>query len=254
MPPVSIMGVGCLEDIVDYVKLMNFKKELIVTDKVLIQIGLIKKLTDTLDKCGAGYVIYDGIHPNPTVGNVNLGLKMLSDFLRRAVKEGTDIEAREMMTYAEYLGGVAFNNVSLGYVHAMAHQLGGFYDLPHRGCNAILFPAVTEYNAKVVPKRIADIAIVMGKDVTGLSPEAAAQVAIAAIRQLSADVNIPSGLKDLKAFSAKDILTLSVNALKDICGATNPKQATQEEIEAIYKALFKLQYSIFYSANTAVDF
>ncbi|MBP2629278.1 MAG: adhB 1, partial [Firmicutes bacterium] len=50
MPPVSIMGVGCLEDIVDYVKPMGFKKALIVTDKILIQIGLVKKLTDTLDK------------------------------------------------------------------------------------------------------------------------------------------------------------------------------------------------------------
>ena len=375
MPPVSIMGVGCLEDIADYVKPMGFKKALVVSDKVLVEIKLIKKLTDVLDKIGVGYVIFDGAQPNPTVGNVNTGLKMLkdnncdfvvsfgggsphdcakgialvasnggkiedyegvnksakpqmpliainttsgtasqmtrfciitdesrhvkmaivdwhttaiiavddaelmvamppsltaatgmdalthaveayvstiatpvtdcaalkaiqliADFLRRAVKDGKDIEAREMMTYAEYLAGVAFNNASLGYVHAMAHQLGGFYDLPHGVCNAILLPAVSDYNAKVVPERFVDIAKAMGKDVTGLSPEKAAKVAIDAIRQLSADINIPAGLKDLKGFKASDIPTLTGNALKDACGFTNPKQATQEEIEAIYQA------------------
>ncbi|MBP2663152.1 MAG: adhB 1, partial [Firmicutes bacterium] len=163
-------------------------------------------------------------------------IQLIADFLRRAVKDGKDIEAREMMTYAEYLAGVAFNNASLGYVHAMAHQLGGFYDLPHGVCNAILLPAVSDYNAKVVPERFVDIAKAMGKDVTGLSPEKAAKVAIDAIRQLSADINIPAGLKDLKGFKASDIPTLTGNALKDACGFTNPKQATQEEIEAIYQA------------------
>ena len=87
-----------------------------------------------------------------------------------------------------------------------------------------------------VPQRFADIAQAMGKDVAGLSLKAAAKLAIDAIRQLSDVFNIPAGLRDLKAFSAKDIPTLSVNALKDACGATNPKQATQKEIEDIYKA------------------
>ena len=63
-----------------------------------------------------------------------------------------------MMAYAEYLAGIAFNNASLGYVHAMAHQLGGFYNLPHGVCNAILLPVVMEYNAKAVPELFIDIA------------------------------------------------------------------------------------------------
>ena len=65
-----------------------------------------------------------------------------------------------MMAYAEYLAGIAFNNASLGYVHAMAHQLGGFYNLPHGVCNAILLPVVMEYNAKAVPELFIDIAVV----------------------------------------------------------------------------------------------
>ncbi|MCM0759238.1 iron-containing alcohol dehydrogenase [Sporomusa sphaeroides DSM 2875] len=375
MPPVSLMGVGCLEDIADYIKPMGFKKALIVSDKVLVQIQLTKKLTDVLDKIGVSYVIFDGAQPNPTVTNVNDGLKLLQDnkcdfvisfgggsphdcakgiaivaanggkiedyeglnksakpqmpliavnttsgtasqmtrfciitdesrhvkmaivdwhttaviavddaelmvamppaltaatgmdalthaveayvstiatpvtdcaalkaielisgYLRRAVANGNDMEAREMMTYAEYLAGIAFNNASLGYVHAMAHQLGGFYDLPHGVCNAILLPAVEDYNAKVVPERFVEIAKAMGKNVTGLSSTDAAAAALTAIRELSADIGIPAGLKDLKGFKESDIPTLAVNALKDVCGLSNPKQATQEEIEAIYRA------------------
>ena len=67
-------------------------------------------------------------------------IKLVSENLRRAVANGSDIHAREGMCYAQYLAGMAFNNASLGHVHAMAHQLGGFYNLPHGECNAILLP------------------------------------------------------------------------------------------------------------------
>ncbi|MDB8801119.1 iron-containing alcohol dehydrogenase [Romboutsia sp. 1001216sp1] len=60
------------------------------------------------------------------------------------------------MAYAEYLAGVAFNNALLGYVHAIAHQLGGFYDLPHGVCNAVLLPRVEKFNAKVCANRLKD--------------------------------------------------------------------------------------------------
>jgi len=374
-PPVALMGVGCLEDIADYIKPMGLKKAIIVTDAMMNKLGFVKTVTDVLEKINVGYVIFDGAQPNPTVGNVNAGLKALKDggcdfvvsfgggsshdcakgialvasnggkiedyeginksakpcmpliavnttsgtasqmtrfciitdetrhvkmaivdwhttalvavddaesmkamppaltaatgmdalthaveayvsiiatpvtdcaaikaielitgYLRAAVKDGNDMEAREMMTYAEYLAGIAFNNASLGYVHAMAHQLGGFYNLPHGVCNAILLPAVSDYNAKVVPQKFADIAVAMGEDITGLSAADAAKKGIAAIRKLSADIGIPAGLKDLKGFDVKDLPTLTANALKDACGFTNPKQATPEEITAIFTA------------------
>ncbi len=63
-------------------------------------------------------------------------IELISNYLVNAVENGQDVEARDMMAYAEYLAGMAFNNASLGYVHAMAHQLGGFYNLPHGVCNA----------------------------------------------------------------------------------------------------------------------
>ena len=83
MPPVTIMGVNCLEDIADYVKPMGFKKALIVSDKVLVEIQLIKKLTDVLDKIEVEYAIFDGAQPNPTVTNVNDGLKILQEKVPR---------------------------------------------------------------------------------------------------------------------------------------------------------------------------
>lgn len=89
--------------------------------------------------------------------------------------EGKNVEARENMAYAEYLAGMAFNNASLGYVHAMAHQLGGMFDLPHGVCNAVLLPHVQEYNAQVAAGRLRDIAKFMGADVEGLSEQEGAR-------------------------------------------------------------------------------
>jgi alcohol dehydrogenase len=162
-------------------------------------------------------------------------VEIISQSLRQAVKNGDDIVAREQMAYAQFLAGMAFNNASLGYVHAMAHQLGGFYDLPHGVCNAILLPHVQAYNKQVAAKRLGDIARAMGESTAGLSDSAAADVCLDAIRTLSADVGIPSGVAQLGA-KEEDIPTLAANALKDACGLTNPKQPTFEEVCAIYRA------------------
>lgn len=162
-------------------------------------------------------------------------VELIAAYLRRAVHDGQDMEAREQMAYAQFLAGMAFNNASLGYVHAMAHQLGGFYDLPHGVCNAVLLPHVQDYNAQVAASRLGHIGKALGTDTAGLAPEAAAKAAIAAIRKLSADVGIPANLTTLGA-KAEDIPTLAANAMKDACGLTNPRRASQAEIEAIFQA------------------
>ncbi|AOY01098.1 L-threonine dehydrogenase [Jeongeupia sp. USM3] len=162
-------------------------------------------------------------------------VELISQHLRAAVADGKDMVAREQMAYAQFLAGMAFNNASLGYVHAMAHQLGGFYDLPHGVCNAVLLPHVQAYNAQVAAARLGDVADAMGIDVEGMNDDQAAQACLAAIRQLAADVGIPAGLTELGVKEA-DIPTLATNALKDACGFTNPKQATHDEICAIFRA------------------
>jgi len=161
-------------------------------------------------------------------------IELISKYLREAVVHGEDVRTRDMMAHAEYLAGIAFNNASLGYVHSMAHQLGGFYNLPHGVCNAILLPYVEMYNKQVCPRRFADIAKAMGENVEGLSPEEAADRAIAAIKKLAADIGIPSGLKELGA-KEEDLELLAENAMKDVCRLTNPRELSKEEIIEIYR-------------------
>ncbi|MDY7568907.1 L-threonine dehydrogenase [Pseudomonas sp. CCC4.1] len=164
-------------------------------------------------------------------------MELISQNLRQAVSDGKNLTARENMAYAQFLAGMAFNNASLGFVHAMAHQLGGFYDLPHGVCNAVLLPHVQTFNASVCAARLTDVAHALGADVRGLSPEEGAQAAIAAIRTLAKDVEIPAGLRDLGA-KLDDIPILATNALKDACGFTNPRKGDQGQIEEIFRNAF----------------
>ncbi|NVD25145.1 iron-containing alcohol dehydrogenase [Desulfuromonas acetoxidans] len=162
-------------------------------------------------------------------------IELVAEYLRQAVANGENMEARDKMAYAEYLAGMAFNNASLGYVHAMAHQLGGFYNLPHGVCNAVLLPVVCEFNSIANVKRFADIAVAMGENIDGLSDVEAAEVAIAAIRRLSADVGIPAGLTEL-GVKEEDLKIMAENAQKDACMLTNPRKAKLEQVIDIYKA------------------
>ncbi|HBS60545.1 MAG TPA: L-threonine dehydrogenase [Firmicutes bacterium] len=162
-------------------------------------------------------------------------IRLIAKYLRAAVALGSDIEARDAMAYAEYLAGMAFNNASLGYVHAMAHQLGGFYNLPHGVCNAILLPAVEEFNLISNLSRFADIAMAMGENIEGLSDREAADLAIESIRTLSADIRIPAGLTEL-GVKEQDFETMAKNAMKDACSFTNPRTATLQDVIGIYRA------------------
>lgn len=373
MPAISLMGADCLKDAGDQVGELGFKKALIVTDKVLGQIGIVKKVTDVLDNKNIEYAIYDETKPNPTVKNVNDGLALLkekecdfvislgggsahdcakgiallatnggeikdyegvdkskkpqlpmvginttagtgsemtlfaiitdeerhikmalvdkhltpiiavndpmlmlampksltaatgmdalthaveayvstaatpitdacaekaieliSNYLVNAVENGEDVEARDMMAYAEYLAGMAFNNASLGYVHAMAHQLGGFYNLPHGVCNAILLPHVQEYNKATSASRLAKIAKIMGGNIEGLTDEQGADLCIDMIKSLSQTIGIPEGLEVL-GVKESDFETLATNALNDACSLTNPRKGNLEEVIAIFK-------------------
>lgn len=373
IPAVNIMGEGALKDAAQQIQSQGFKQALIVTDPGMTKLGVTGDIQSLLKEYDISSIVYDGVHPNPTVTNVNSGLEILNsnqcdcvislgggsshdcakgialvasnggkisdyegvdvsnkpqlplisinttagtasemtrfciitdevrhvkmaivdtnvtpilsvndpklmagmppsltaatgmdalthaieayvstaatpitdacaikaieiirDYLREAVHNGSNMEAREQMAYAQFMAGMAFNNASLGYVHAMAHQLGGYYDLPHGVCNAVLLPHVQRYNAQVAAPLLKDVAKALGVDVSGLDDKQGADAAIAAICQLSKDVNIPAGLKELGA-KEEDFDILADNAMKDACGVTNPKQPTHEEVVAIFK-------------------
>lgn len=162
---------------------------------------------------------------------------IIANNLATAVKDGTNMAARDQMAYAQLLAGMAFNNASLGYVHAMAHQLGGFYDLPHGVCNAVLLPHVQRFNSQVAAGRLKDVAAAMGIDVQGMNDDEGARACIAAIEALAKEVGIPAGLKDLKV-KEEDFAELATNAMKDACGLTNPIQPTHEQVVGIFAAAY----------------
>ncbi|WP_438491807.1 iron-containing alcohol dehydrogenase [Paenibacillus sp. IHBB 3054] len=156
--------------------------------------------------------------------------------LARTVKDGHDIEAREQMVYAIFLGGLAFNNAGLGYVHAMAHQLGGVYDLPHGVCNAMLLPYVEEENAKYVPEKFRSIAKAIGLQVNGKSDKECADFVIESIKALSKEVGIPAKLSEL-GVDEVDLDLLAENAMKDACAPGNPFIPTKEEVIALFRKI-----------------
>ncbi|MDA8235570.1 MAG: iron-containing alcohol dehydrogenase [Clostridia bacterium] len=166
-----------------------------------------------------------------------MAIKLISENLRTAVANGENFEARDAMAYAEFLAGMAFNNASLGYVHAMAHQLGGLYNLPHGVCNAILLPHVEAFNLISNPKRFADIAVAMGENIEGLSVRDAADKALDSIKKLSSDIGIPTGLRELNV-KEEDFKLMAENAMKDACSFTNPRIATLDDIIGIFKSAF----------------
>lgn len=376
MTPISILGVGCLEQLKQYMRPMHFRKALIVSDKVLVESGLIEQLLAILEAEGIFYVIHKDVSPNPTVQQVDFGLKLLQDngcdflisfgggsphdcakaigllatnggdirnyegtnkaakpsvpliainttagtgsevtrycvitdearhvkmtindwhttpviavcdaalmtgmppgltaatgmdalthaieaftssnatpvsdckaikaveltfeHLCAAFTDGKNLKAREGMAYAEFLAGMAFNNAGLGYVHALAHQLGGLYNLPHGLCNAILLPAVMEFNLPVVADKYAVIAHAVGIDTKGLAAERSGQLAIERIRELNRDLALPLKLRELRGFKVEDIPKLAELALNDEIGLTNPRQGSQKEIEEIYRSI-----------------
>ena len=376
MPALNHMGSGCLDEAITDIKTLGLKKALVVTDRVLLDIGLVGDVTEKLGVAGIACEVFAETKPNPTVKNVEDGLKQLksgncdcvislgggsphdcakgialvasnggaikdyegvdksakpqltlvcinttagtaseitrfciitdearhikmaivdknttptmsvndpglmqgmprsltaatgmdalthaveayvstaatpvtdacalqaveliSTWLRTAVFDGDNMEARDQMAYGQLLAGMAFNSASLGYVHAMAHQLGGFYDLPHGVCNAVLLPHVEGFNARACPEKLARVAAAMGVDISGLTDREGAERALEEIQCLSWDIGIPEGLEVL-GVKKDDFGTLADNALKDACGLTNPIQASRDEIIEIFETAF----------------
>lgn len=166
-------------------------------------------------------------------------IELIKEYLPRAVANGQDIEAREAMVHAIFLGGMAFNNAGLGYVHSMAHQLGAVYNLPHGVCCAMLLPVVERVNAKHVPAAFRDVAKALGMQIQDQSDEACAAYAIHEIEQLSATVGIPKKLTELEIREEDfDFDYLSKNALLDACAPGNPFSPNLEDTIALYKELF----------------
>lgn len=161
-------------------------------------------------------------------------IEIISKNLRGAV-ENTK-EGREGMALGQYIAGMGFSNVGLGIVHSMAHPLSALYDTPHGVANAILLPAVMEYNAPATKERYREIARAMGvKGVDDMSVEQYRKAAVDAVKQLGKDVGIPADLKEI--VKKEDIEFLAQSAMDDACRPGNPKDPTKEDIMELYRSL-----------------
>ena len=160
-------------------------------------------------------------------------IKLISKYLRGAV-EGTK-EGREGMALGQYIAGQGFSNVGLGIAHSMAHTLGAVYDTPHGVACAMMLPIVMEYNAECTGEKYREIARAMGvKGVDDMTPNEYRKAAVEAVRQLSADVGIPTKLEALKE---EDLDFLAESAYADACRPGNPKDTSVEELKALFRKL-----------------
>jgi alcohol dehydrogenase class IV len=117
----------------------------------------------------------------------------------------------------------------------MSHQVGGLLDLPHGVVNGVLLPHVIRFNARCSPGRFGPVARAMGLDVTGMPDDVAAELAAEACGRLAADVGCPSRLADLGVTDA-DVDTLARTTLGDACLSTNPRDASQADLAALFRA------------------
>ena len=161
-------------------------------------------------------------------------IRLISENLRGAVQNTP--EGREGMALGQYIAGMGFSNVGLGIVHSMAHGLSALYDTPHGVACAIILPTGLEYNKSVAGGRYRAIGKAMSvAGIDAMSDEEAADAAIAAVKQLSADVGIPTDLKGI--LKEEDVQFLSESAFTDSCCPGNPRDTSVEEIAALYRSL-----------------
>ena len=161
-------------------------------------------------------------------------IRLISENLRGAVQNTP--EGREGMALGQYIAGMGFSNVGLGIVHSMAHGLSALYDTPHGVACAIILPTGLEYNASVAGARYRAVGKAMGVEgIDAMGDEEAANATIAAVKQLSADVGIPTDLKGI--LKEEDVQFLAESAYADACCPGNPRDTSVEEIAALYRSL-----------------
>lgn len=160
-------------------------------------------------------------------------IELISKNLRQSV-EGNE-KATEQMALAQYIAGMGFSNVGLGIAHSMAHTLGALYDTPHGAACAMMLPIVMDFNKDATADKYINIAKAMGvEDVEGLSLDEAREKAIAAVRQLSIDVGIPTSIE---ALNEKDLDFLASSAAADACTPGNPKDASINDYKDMFRKL-----------------
>ncbi|SHN74992.1 iron-containing alcohol dehydrogenase [Desulfitobacterium chlororespirans] len=181
----------------------------------LLTVGLPKHITSTTGLDALTHAVEAYIGRSNTQETKELSRKavrLIFDNLYIAYSQGENIKARENMLKASYYAGVAFTRAYVGYIHALAHALGGFYGVPHGLANAVILPYVLEYYGEAVHERLAELADVLEMGSLGDSHEKKATLFIEAIKELSKKMDIP---RKIDGILAEDIPLLVEHAWKE---------------------------------------
>lgn len=165
-----------------------------------------------------------------------LAIELVGRWLRTAVSEGSNLEARTHMAHAATLGGMAYGTESAGAAHAMSQSAGGVHDCPHGALTARVLGPVCEYNAPALPERYARIAVGLGVDTGGLDELEAALAGVEKVYRLTDDVGIPT-LEEL-GFLEDEIPLLARIAFEDPQTTGNPREVDTSGYEDIYRNAF----------------
>ena len=141
-----------------------------------------------------------------------IATKLVFENIETAYADGKNLEARENMLVASYHAGLAFTRAYVGYVHAIAHNLGGMYGIPHGLANAVILPYVLDYFGETAYKRLAELADVAGVSGPAQGDRDKAKRFIAAIRELNEKMGIPDKFDQIKD---EDIPLIAERALKE---------------------------------------
>jgi alcohol dehydrogenase class IV len=162
-------------------------------------------------------------------------ISMINSSLPEVIRDPENLENRGRVMLGSMEAGFAFSNAILGAVHALAHSLGGFLDLPHGECNAILLPYVVRKNFDYAADRYRVIAENMGLDTAGHADGYVCDLLVDHIEKLKHEVGLVRTLKDF-GMTADKMDFVTENALNDACMVTNPVNLTIEDVVKIYEA------------------
>ncbi|MFB9051575.1 iron-containing alcohol dehydrogenase [Formosa undariae] len=230
-----------ITDVVRHIKMVMVDKNCLVSIAVNdpeLMLGKPASLTaatgmDALTHAIESYVTKGAFHWSDALALESI--KLIASSLEEAVHNGSNIEARSKMAWGQFIAGQSFSNAGLGFVHSLAHQLGGMYDMPHGVANAILLPHVERFNIPACTHKLKKVARAMGVEVNDKNDLEGANAAIKAIEKLSKAVGIPSGLRELGVKEA-DFEIMAQHALEDVCTGGNPREVNLEDAMAIYKS------------------
>ncbi len=161
-------------------------------------------------------------------------IRIIKNNLEKVLQTPNDLELRYNLHVASLEAGLAFSNASLGAVHAMAHSLGGYYDLMHGELNAILLSHVIDFNFNVEPERFNAITSVLDISTKGMTQTQKKNALIDKIRLFVSSSGVLKTLEQ-RGVQSSDIPLLSKNAIQDPCIITNPRKIIKDDVEAIMK-------------------